>query len=156
MVAAANLLACDGHPIPPGPSQYVTDNSGLISAGIRARANQILLDYQGTTGHHVLVYVSEVNLGHTPIEDYCAMTFNAWGTGRAGHDDGVIWFLFPKGDRLRMRIQVGIGLERALTDREAVAILRKVGPGLESTNMQIRDVALENGVRAILGQIDGQ
>lgn len=153
MVAAANLLACDGHQIPPSPHLWVTDQAALVSPGVAARLNLKLHNYQEQTGHHVLVYISDEDLKHTAIEDYCLMAFNAWGVGRAGHDDGLVWFLFPRGDRLRMRIQVGYGLERAVTDREAVAILRGVGPALESDVMTARDAALENGVEAILDEI---
>lgn len=154
MVAAANLLACDGHQIPPSPHLWVTDHAAFLSPGIAARLDHELHNYQEKTGHHVLVYISDEDLKHTPIEDYCLAAFNAWGVGRSGHDDGIVWFVFPKGDRLRMRIQVGYGLESALTDREAVSIMRENGSYLESHEMAQRDAAAERVVHQILSEID--
>lgn len=154
MVAAANLLSCNGHPIPPSPHFWVTDQAGFISPGIGLRLNRELQEYEERTRHQVLVYISERDLAQTPIEDYCAMAFNAWGIGRSGKDDGLVWFIFPKGDKLRMRIQVGYGLEAALTDREAVAVLRSIGPSLESHNLALHDVGVENGVHQILREIE--
>lgn len=154
MVAAANLLACDGHPIPPSPHFWVTDQAGFISPGIGLRLNRELQEYQEKSGHHVLVYISERDLGKTPIEDYCLVAFNAWGVGRNGKDDGIVFFVFPNGDKLRMRIQVGYGLEAALTDREAVSILRSIGPAMESKNLALHDVGVENGVHQMLREIE--
>jgi uncharacterized protein len=146
-------LACDRHRIPPTPKHWLTDQVGYLSIPVAEKLDRELRAFQDASGHHVLVYITDEKLEHEPIEEFCIVAFNAWGVGRAGHDDGVVLFVFPKADRLRMRIQVGYGLERVLSDREAVRILREIiGPKLEAGQ---HDEGIEAGVAAILAEIGG-
>lgn len=67
--------------------------------------------------------VTVKSLGGHGIEDYSLGLFNGWGIGRKGVDDGVGLLVAPK--ERKVRIEVGYGLEKALTDQEAAAIIDK-------------------------------
>lgn len=123
--ALAILLAagCVGSPeIPPAPREWVTDLAHLLSPEAREQINGKLRDYEQQTGHQVIVWIERSTHGEQ-VEEYVRKLFNAWGIGRRDWDDGVILAIFTHDD-IR-RIQVGYGLESALTDRECVRILRE-------------------------------
>ena len=56
------------------------------------------------------------------LEEYTQRVAEAWRVGRAKQDDGVVLFLFVA-DRA-LRLEVGYGLEGALTDLESKHILQ--------------------------------
>lgn len=147
----STTVGCNRHRIPPTPNKWVTNADGFLSDDAADRINRELQDYQARTGHHVLVYVHGEKL-EVPKEEFCLVAFNAWGIGRRGHNDGVVLFVFPKEPRINLRIQVGFGLEAALTDREAVRILREIGPVMEAGG---KDGGVESGVRSIIAEVDG-
>jgi uncharacterized protein len=152
ILAALGLLACAGSRVPPSPAMHATDLAGVLSPPVLNRIDAQLRAYEATSKHQVWLWISDRGLSGVPIEDFGSDAFNAWGVGRLGYDDGVVLFIFPRGDRLRMRIQVGYGLERALPDRECVRILREiVGPPLEAGRY---DEGVEAGVRAIVTDIE--
>lgn len=65
-----------------------------------------------------------------PIEDVSMQIASEWQLGRKGIDDGVL-FLIAKNDR-KMRIEVGYGLEGAITDANARRIINEVGVEFKS------------------------
>lgn len=62
------------------------------------------------------------SLGGHPVEDYGKALGNHWRIGRAGVNDGVLLLVAP--NERKVRIQVGYGLEKALTNSEADAIIQ--------------------------------
>ena len=147
-------VSCGGsRPVPPSqPMSQVTDLAGVMSPVARLNLAADLQEYETRTKHQVWVWISDRALSGVPIEDFSRDTFNAWGVGRAGYDDGIVLFIFPKGDRLRMRIQVGYGLEKALPDKECVRILREIAaPKMEFGKY---DEGVQATVQAILAAVD--
>lgn len=59
-----------------------------------------------------------------PLEAYANLLFRHWGLGQAGENNGVL-LLVAKNDR-KIRIEVGYGLEGALTDALAKTIIDTV------------------------------
>jgi len=109
-------------PIPPAPTQWVTDTAGLLSAQTVSDQNARLRDYEGRTGHQILVYVAPTT-GGVPIEDWAVRAFAQWKVGRKNLDDGLVLFIFPR-DRT-VRIEVGYGLESKVPDVLASRIIRE-------------------------------
>lgn len=70
---------------------------------------------------HQFVVVTVSSLGGHTIEDYGLHLGRTWGIGRKDHDDGVLLIVAP--NERKVRIEVGYGLERALTDDEAANII---------------------------------
>jgi uncharacterized protein len=151
--ALVGVISCGGgSKLPPRPERHVTDAAAYVSPVTSARLNLDLELYERQTRHQVYVWITDKALPkHETIEDFGFNVFNAWGVGREGYDDGVVLFIFPNGDRLRMRIQVGYGLERALPDRECVRLLRASGPAMEAGK---HDEGVEAIVKGIVTAIE--
>ncbi len=83
------------------------------------------------------------------METFTGATADHWKIGRRGHDDGAVLFLFMR-DR-KVRIEVGYGLESALTDADAHRIIA----GTILPRMRADDVngAVSAGVAAMLATI---
>ena len=150
--ALAVLLAvgCSGTPqVPAAPRQWVTDAIGLLSPEARQQIDGQLRDYEQKTGHQVIVWIEQSTHGE-PVESYAMRLFNDWGIGRRDFDDGIVLFVFTRDD-IR-RIQVGWGLESALTDRECVRIIREeIRPLIHAGRP---DDAVRRGVAAIISEIN--
>ena len=135
-------------PIPPAPTQYVTDTAGFLSPEVVDRLNARLRDYEQQTKHQVIVYIGSTT-GGVPIEDWASRAFKKWGVGRKGLDDGLALFIMAK-DR-RLRIEVGYGLEADVGDLRAHRIIDDViVPRIRAGD---NAGAVESGVEALIERI---
>lgn len=136
---------------PPAPTEWVTDPAGFLSEGARRSLNARLQRYERDTGHQVIVWIGR-DTGGVPLEEWAARTFEAWGIGRKGQDDGVA--LFVLADERKLRIEVGYGLEGVVPDAIAHRIIdEQIVPRLgEGRN----DEAISAGVSALLLTIGGE
>ena len=124
------LLACvcacrfhyesGGPATPPPPTAFVTDRAGLLTPGTRESLDHKLEFLERDTGHQVVVYIGR-SIGGASLEEWAANTFQAWGVGRKGLDDGAV--LFVLADDRKARIEVGYGLEDRVTDALASSII---------------------------------
>lgn len=71
--------------------------------------------------HHQIVVVTVCGFDGETIGGYSRWLANAWGIGRAFYHDGVVLLVAPV--QRQVRIEVGFGLENALTDTEAEMII---------------------------------
>jgi uncharacterized protein len=109
----------------PAYSSPVTDLAGVLTGGERQQLSADILDYRRKAGVEIGVLIIPT-LDGMPLEDYAHDVFSEWGVGRASDDDGVL-FLVAWEDR-KTRLEVGYGLEGALTDLEAGRIVNKRSP----------------------------
>jgi len=127
VVAAAVALALAvpaafaAAPLPPKPARWVTDQAGVLSAAAAERIDQKLAAFEHEQGSQVLVAIFRRLPEDEVLEDWTQRVAESWGVGRAKQDDGVVLFVFV--DDRALRIEVGYGLEGALTDLESKAIL---------------------------------
>jgi uncharacterized protein len=137
-----------GFAIPPTPSHFVTDNAGALSANARASIENELQAYERATGHQVIVWIGQ-STGDVPLETWTGETAAKWKVGRRGHDDGAVLFMFMHDHKLR--IEVGYGLESALTDADSYRIISNViRPKMRAGDV---DGAVSSGVAAMLTTI---
>ncbi|MGC2650845.1 MAG: TPM domain-containing protein [Candidatus Cybelea sp.] len=137
-----------GFAIPPAPDHFVTDNAGVLSASASASIENELQAYERATGHQVIVWIGQ-STGDVPLETWTGETAGKWKVGRRGHDDGAVLFLFMH-DR-KIRIEVGYGLESALTDADSYRIITDViRPKMRANDV---DGAVGGGVAAMLTTI---
>ena len=108
---AAELPVLTGH---------VVDNADIIDAATEAALTQKLADFE-TKGSDQIVVATINSLGGEEIEPYANRLFNFWQLGQAGKNNGVL-LLVARNDR-KMRIEVGYGLEGALTNSHAARII---------------------------------
>lgn len=134
--------------VPPTPDHYVTDYVGALSNDTRASIENELQAYDTSTGHQIIVWIGDTT-GNVPLETWTGESAHQWRVGRRGHDDGAVLFLFMK-DR-KIRIEVGYGLESALTDADSYRIIQDViRPRMRAGDV---DGAVSSGVAAMLNTI---
>ena len=147
---AALLLFVAAISLPAKPDRYVTDHAGVIRNA--DALNQKLADFERQTSDQILVYVDQHLPPETTVEEMGSEAMRKWGVGQKGKDNGVILFVFT-GDR-KMRIEVGYGLEGALTDAKAKGITSTViKPDFQRGDF---DAGINHGVDAILATIKGE
>jgi len=119
-VIAALVLLLAALSIPPAPTHYVTDTVGALSPSTRDSLEGELRGFETLSGHQVIVWIGDTT-GGTPLEEWTAEAGERWKVGRKGKDDGAILFLFMRDHKVR--IEVGYGLESALTDADSHRII---------------------------------
>ena len=113
-VTASDLLA------KPAQRAYIVDTAGMISAEDAAQIAKIGAELRSKTKAEIVV-VTVPTLGDMDIESYANELFRSWGIGDAQLNNGVL-LLIAKDDRA-FRIEVGYGLEGAITDGYAGSVL---------------------------------
>jgi len=142
------LLRAQDIPIPPPPTQWVTDTAGFLSTEDAGRINARLRAYEEQTHHQLIVWIGPTT-GDDSIEDWGNRAFEQWKVGRKGIDDGLVLFIMPK-DR-RLRIEVGYGLEDKVPDLLANRIIQEtIVPRIRAGD---NAGAVEAGIEAIANAI---
>jgi uncharacterized protein len=148
LYAVPAIAAGVGFTIPPTPARYVTDNADALSENTRASLENELRAYEGATGHQIVVWIGQTT-GDVPLETWTGETADHWKIGRRGKDDGAVLFVFMQDHKVR--IEVGYGLEGALTDADSFRIITQViRPRMRANDV---DGAVSDGVAAILKTI---
>lgn len=94
---------------------------------------------------HQMVVATVPSLQGKPIAEYSICLARHWGIGRKDINDGVMLLVAP--NERRARIEVGYGLEKALSDPEAKTIMdRDLIPAFARNDF---GVGLQRGVTAI-------
>jgi uncharacterized protein len=104
----------------PPLSGRVVDQTGTLSPGDIASLTQTLKDLETRKGSQIAVLIVPTTDGEA-IEQFSLRVAEAWKIGRKKVDDGAL-LVIAKNDR-RLRIEVGYGLEGALTDATTKRII---------------------------------
>jgi len=107
----------------PSPSGYVVDQSGIIDSASKSRLEAWILELKQKTGAEIAVVTVDSTEPLT-IEDYAVKLFQRFGIGQKSKDNGVLLLVAYK-DR-HMRIEVGYGLEGAVTDATSSRIINSI------------------------------
>jgi uncharacterized protein len=98
----------------------VVDQTGTLAAADIASLTQTLQDLETRKGSQIAVLIVPTTDGEA-IEQFSLRVAEAWKIGRKKIDDGAL-LVIAKNDR-RLRIEVGYGLEGALTDATTKRII---------------------------------
>jgi uncharacterized protein len=150
--AAAQQAAAQAglQPIP-AYSSRVVDTIGLLQPDERARLEAELKAFEERKGSQVAVLIVDTTQPEE-IEQYSIRVADAWKPGRKGVDDGAI-LIIAKQDR-RMRVEVGRGLEGALTDLVSRRVIDEtVRPAFRAGEF---GAGIDAGVDRMIGVIDGE
>ena len=143
-IAAADVA------VPPLTGRVV-DLTGTLSADTIARETQRLKDLQTRKGSQVAVLIVPTTQPES-IEQYSIRVADTWKVGRKGIDDGAL-LVVAKNDH-KLRIEVGYGLEGALTDVTARRIIDEViVPRFKSGDF---DGGITAGITRLVGVIEGE
>ena len=106
----------------PAPTSdiYLVDDANMVEEADRQQILSIGADLDRATKAQIVVVTTET-LGDESLEDYSNRLFRAWGIGDRKKNNGVLLFI-AKQDR-KFRIEVGYGLEGAITDGYAGSVL---------------------------------
>jgi uncharacterized protein len=135
----------------PPLSGRVVDQTGTLSSGDIASLTQKLRDFEARKGSQIAVLIVPTTQPEE-IEQYSIRVAEAWKIGRKKIDDGAI-LLVAKNDR-KLRIEVGYGLEGALTDVTSKRIIDEIiTPKFRSGDFA---GGISDGVDRMIGVIDGE
>jgi uncharacterized protein len=129
----------------------VVDQTGTLSAGDIASLNQTLKDLETRKGSQIAVLIVPTTDGEA-IEQFSLRVAEAWKIGRKKIDDGAL-LVIAKSDR-RLRIEVGYGLEGALTDATTKRIIDEdITPKFKSGDFS---GGVASGVNRMIGVVNGE
>jgi uncharacterized protein len=129
----------------------VVDQTGTLSSGDVASLTQNLKDLEARKGSQVAVLIVPTTAPES-IEQYSIRAAETWKIGRRKIDDGAL--LVVAKDDHKLRIEVGYGLEGALTDVSARRIIDEViTPKFRSGDFA---GGISAGVDRIIGVINGE
>jgi uncharacterized protein len=129
----------------------VVDQTGTLSTDDVSALNQTIRAFEARKGSQVAVLIVPTTDGEA-IEQFSLRVAEAWKIGRKKIDDGVL-LVIAKNDR-KLRIEVGYGLEGALTDVTSKRIIDEIiTPHFRSGDF---GGGISAGVERILRIIDGE
>ncbi len=107
----------------PAPVGFVNDFANVMDAETAGDLEMLISRIESDTTAEIAV-VTVDSLQGWEIEDYAITLFSQWGIGKSDADNGVLLIAAIE-DRV-LRIEVGYGLEGALTDLEAGDIINNI------------------------------
>ncbi|HLS42616.1 MAG TPA: YgcG family protein [Paenalcaligenes sp.] len=137
-------------PVPP-LSDWVTDTTDTFTPAQRQALSAQLQSVESDKGAQIFVLLVPTT-GEDTIESYARRVFDEWRPGRQGIDDGVL-LVVAKDDR-RLRIEVGYGLEGAITDLQSGRIIREY----ITPRFAVDDYAggIQAGANALITLVNGE
>jgi uncharacterized protein len=108
--------------VPPVPTDIpVVDQTNTLTQEQKQLLAARIAEERKATGNQIAILMIQ-SLEGDAIEDYSLKVARGWGIGQKDRDSGVL-LLVAKDDR-KLRIEVGYGLEGALTDARSGRIIR--------------------------------
>ncbi|ASJ75059.1 TPM domain-containing protein [Granulosicoccus antarcticus] len=135
----------------PALTGRVVDLAKLLDSAQETALSAQLEAHESQTSNQ-LVVVTLPSLNGNQIADYANRLGRFWEIGSAEDDNGVLLLIAPS--ERKVRIEVGYGLEGALTDSlSSIIIQREILPPFRSNNYAL---GIQQGVDAIIGAIAGE
>lgn len=140
--------------VPPKPiDSPVLDQTGTFTTEQRATLAGKIAAERKATGNQIAILVIPSLRGEA-IEDYSLQVARQWGVGQKDRSSGVLLLIVR--DDHKLRIEVGYGLEGALTDIRANQIIRdRITPQFQQEKYYEGTLAgLDGIIAAIHGEVD--
>jgi uncharacterized protein len=133
----------------PALSGRVVDQANMLSPAAEASLTTKLESLERRRTDQFVV-VTLASLKGEAIEKVGLRLGRGWGIGQVGKDNGILLLVAP--NERKVRIQVGYGLERAVEDQEAMAIIDQVLlPAFRAGSLEQGTLA---GADAIIAELD--
>ena len=150
LALAAALAPARAEPSYPALTGRIVDGAGLLDAAARDRIAAKLAAHEGKTSDQ-LVVATLPGLQGVTIEEFANGLFRHWALGGKTRNNGVLLLVAP--NERKVRIEVGYGLEGALTDAlSRVIITTAIAPKFRTGDFA---GGIEAGVDAILSILAG-
>ncbi len=135
----------------PAPTGFVVDAANIIDDSVEASIVERLTAFEATSTIEIAV-ATIPSLEDLSIEEYATGLFQYWGVGKEKQDDGVLLLVAPT--ERKVRIEVGYGLEGALTDLESSQIIQDIlVPAFKAGNYS---QGIDSAVDAIVESVQGE
>lgn len=135
----------------PALTGRVVDQANILAADTRNQLSALLAEHEQNTSNQVVVVTIPTLEGYD-IADYGYQLGRHWQIGQQDKNNGVL-LIVALAER-KIRIEVGYGLEGALTDALSSQIIRReIQPAFKQSDF---NGGVIDGVRAILGAIAGE
>ena len=122
----SNIALAQSAPSKPDVNLYIFDYANLIDDSDEQEMRKIAKVLDDKTKAQIVV-VTVNDLSQMELEDYALKLFRSWGIGDKQKNNGLLILVnkesLIKAQRGRIRIEVGYGLEGAINDGKAGAIL---------------------------------
>jgi len=105
---------------PGKPINYVSDFANILTDDQENTINRKIEDLEKSSSNEIAV-VTIISLENDSIENYAVKLFEEWAIGKTKKDNGLL-LIVSMNDK-KSRIEVGYGLEGALTDIQSYRIL---------------------------------
>jgi|SRR5579862_7139021 len=154
LITASSVSHADDIETIPTQEGRITDTAHILSSFELASMTSLLADFDHETGHQIAV-LTVPTLGGEAIESFSLRVAKAWRLGHADLADGILITLAMR--ERRVRIEVGAGMERFISDPVAKSIIEKVmvpsfrrgdiAGGLRAGLMRLMDEARKYQIR---------
>ena len=132
-------------------SGRVVDEVGVLDQETVSYLNNLLKVHEDSTSNQIAILIIQSLEGEV-LEDYSLKVAETWALGQKDKDNGVL-LLISLGDR-KLRIEVGYGLEGALTDALSSQIIRnEITPAFRIDDYS---EGIRAGAEAIIAAIKGE
>lgn len=108
---------------PGQPAGFVNDYANILRPDQRDNLELKLRNFEAETSNELSV-VTLPNLQGDTIENFAEKLFKDWGIGKEEKDNGILLLIAL--EERKMRIEVGYGLEGALTDAQSFIIIDSI------------------------------
>lgn len=135
----------------PALSGRVVDSANLLSSQAKYQLTEMMQQHEKETSNQ-LVVVTVADLQGLTIEEYGYQLGRYWKIGQEGKDNGALLIVAPS--ERQVRIEVGYGLEGALTDALSANIIHtKILPRFKTGDF---DGGVISGVQSIIAAIKNE
>lgn len=135
----------------PALTGRVVDAAGILSSEQANSLNTQLENHETETSNQVVVATVSDLQGYS-IADYGNRLARHWGIGQRDKDNGVVLLVAP--NERKVRIEVGYGLEGALTDATSADIIRRqILPNFREDDYP---GGIQKGIDSIISAIQGE
>lgn len=116
--------------LPSAPDGYVLDEANILSAETEAQLQTELAELEAENSTQMVVVTVSDLQGYEP-EQYALALGREWGVGQEEFNNGLVFLVAP--NERAVRIEVGYGLEGAITDAQSYMILDQIALPLFAT-----------------------
>ena len=129
----------------------VIDEANLLSSAVKKDIDSILKKEENRTSNQIVVVILNTLNGYT-IEDYSYQLGRFWQIGQKDKNNGVL--LVVSMEEKKIRIEVGYGLEGALTDKIAHEIINyTIKPNFKANQYEL---GILKAVNEIIATVKGE
>jgi uncharacterized protein len=108
--------------LPKKPESWVNDYATILSASQIQELDGMLSGLEKRSSNQIFIALFKTMPENTYLDDFAVKLYDKWKPGLADQDNGILIVIFI--DDKKVRIEVGYGLEDAVTDAQAGAVIR--------------------------------